>query len=180
MSKGKVYQNNIPVRRKPPRGYQGKVQIIELPPNFKLCRSRISPWKIVIKPDTSVKIDLETSSEQHNRKLLINAFKKLKTISDLKDDWNDNGAKHFENSLLVQCFSILSTLEEFPPEVFPVADGSIQFEYEKEDGSYLEFDIFENEISEYRVYPDGKEIEQIVDKNKISEEVKDFYEQSEK
>lgn len=117
---------------------------------------------------------------QNNHKLLVNALKKLKTISELEDNWNDNGAKHFEKSLLVQCYVILTTLERFPPEIFPVADGSVQFEFEKDDGSYLEFDIFENEVSEYRVYPDGRETERIVDKNKISEEVNDFYEQSDK
>lgn len=66
------------------------------------------------------------------------------------------------------------------PEIFPVADGSVQFEYKKSDGSYLEFDISENEIIEYRVYPDGKEIERTIDNDNISEEVKNFYERTNK
>lgn len=104
---------------------------------------------------------------------------KMAAISELPDNWNENGAKKFSDKLIAKCYSLLFGLPIFP-EIFPVADGSIQFEFEKSDGSYLEFDIFENEISEYRVYPDGKEIERTIDQNKISEEVKDFYEQSDK
>ncbi|MCM1166019.1 MAG: hypothetical protein NC299_09250 [Lachnospiraceae bacterium] len=118
------------------------------------------------------------SSFEKNHKLFINALKKLAAISNLKDNWNDNGAKRFENILLVKCFTILSTLEKFPPEIFPVADGSIQFEFEKEDGSYLEFDIFENEASEFVVYSGGKEVEKTIACDKIAKEVKFFYERT--
>lgn len=102
---------------------------------------------------------------------------KMIAISELQDNWNDNGAKKFSDKLIVKCYSILFGLPVLP-EIFPVADGSIQFEYEKDNGSYLEFDIFENEVSEFIVYPDGKEIERTIESDKIAEEVKNFYEQS--
>lgn len=102
---------------------------------------------------------------------------KLIGISQLETNWNENGAAKFSSGLIVKCYSILIGLP-FLPEIFPVADGSIQFEYEKNDGSYLEFNIFENEISEFIVYPNGKEIEQTVGIDKITEEVKKFYERS--
>lgn len=73
---------------------------------------------------------------------------KMIAISELQDNWNDNGAKKFSDKLIVKCYSILFGLPVLP-EIFPVADGSIQFEYEKDNGSYLEFDIFENEVSEF-------------------------------
>lgn len=102
-------------------------------------------------------------------------LEKMIAISEFQDNWNDNGAKKFSDKLIVKCYSILFGLPVLP-EIFPVADGSIQFEYEKDDGSYLEFDIFENEVSEFIVYPNGKEIEQTIENNKIAEEVKNFYE----
>ncbi len=104
---------------------------------------------------------------------------KMIAISELQDNWNDNGAKKFGDKLIVKCYSILFGLPVLP-EIFPVADGSIQFEYERADGSYLEFDIFENEVSEFIAYHDGKEIERAIESDKIAEEVKNFYEQSDK
>lgn len=102
---------------------------------------------------------------------------KMAAILELQDNWNDNGAKKFSDKLIVKCYSILFGLPVLP-EIFPVADGSIQFEYEKNDGSYLEFCIFENDVSEFIAYPDGKEIERTIESDKIAEEVKNFYEQS--
>lgn len=104
---------------------------------------------------------------------------KLAAISELQDNWNDNGAQKFSDKLIVKCYSILYKLPVLP-EIFPVADGSVQFEYKKSDGSYLEFDISENEIVEFRAYPDGKEIERAIDNDNISEEVKNFYERTNK
>ena len=121
---------------------------------------------------------IESTYSEHSKKQKA-CSEKMIAISELPDNWNENGAKRFSDKLIAKCYSILFELTVFP-EIFPVADGSIQFEFEKSDGSYLEFDIFENEVSEYRTYPDGREIERIVDKNKISEEVKNFYEQSDK
>lgn len=98
---------------------------------------------------------------------------KLAAISELQDNWNDNGAQKFSDKLIAKCYSILYKLSVLP-EIFPASDGSVQFEYKKSDGSYLEFDISENEIVEFRVYPDGKEIERTIDNDSISEEVKNF------
>lgn len=108
---------------------------------------------------------------------LKNQFDILSKILELKDNWNDNGAKKFSDKLIMKCYRVLVRLSVLP-EIFPVADGSIQFEYEKKDGSYLEFDIFENEVSEFIIYPNGKEIERTIEEDKIAEEVKIFYEKS--
>ena len=115
------------------------------------------------------------SSFSYDDKLRLNAINKIGEIHKLEDNWNENGAKRFSDKLILKCYEILFDLA-FAPEIFPVADGSIQFEYEKNDGSYLEIDIFEDEIIEYRVYPNGNEVEQIIDADKVYEEVKSFYE----
>ena len=97
-------------------------------------------------------------------------LEKMIAISDLPDNWNDNGAKKFGHKLIVKCYSILFGLPVLP-EIFPVADGSIQFEYEMDDGLYLEFNIFENEVYEFIAYTYGKKIERGIERINIREEV---------
>lgn len=117
---------------------------------------------------------IETQSDRKH-KMLVDALKKLTTISELKDNWNDNGAKHFENSLLVKCFTILTVLEEFPPEVFPVADNSIQMEYDGDNDSYLQFRIYDDNIRVFGILSSGQKIKYDTnDKSQIIKEVKKF------
>ena len=79
------------------------------------------------------------------KKELYNNLKKLKGISDLKDNWNDNNAKKFSPELISIVKNILENIVE-QPEIFPTANNSIQMEYELIDNSYLEFEIFEDKI----------------------------------
>lgn len=79
------------------------------------------------------------------KKGLYNNLKKLKEISDLKDNWNDNNAKKFSPELISIVKNILENIVE-QPEIFPTANNSIQMEYELIDNSYLEFEIFEDKI----------------------------------
>lgn len=79
------------------------------------------------------------------KKELCNNLKKLKEISDLKDNWNDNNAKKFSPELISIVKNILENIVE-QPEIFPTANNSIQMEYELIDNSYLEFEIFEDKI----------------------------------
>lgn len=79
------------------------------------------------------------------KKELYNNLKKLKGISDLKDNWNDNNAKKFSPELISIVKNILENIAE-QPEIFPTANNSIQMEYELIDNSYLEFEIFEDKI----------------------------------
>jgi hypothetical protein len=79
------------------------------------------------------------------KKELYNNLKKLKGISDLKDNWNDNNAKKFSPELISIVKNILENIVE-QPEIFPTANNSTQMEYELIDNSYLEFEIFEDKI----------------------------------
>lgn len=79
------------------------------------------------------------------KKELYNNLKKLKGISDLKDNWNDNNAKKFSPELISIVKNILENIVE-QPGIFPTANNSIQMEYELIDNSYLEFEIFEDKI----------------------------------
>lgn len=85
-----------------------------------------------------------TSYSGKNRVLIneekIYNLKKLDQIEALEDNWNGNGAKAFNKQLLEKTRKIITLLEK-QPEVFPTGCDSIQIEYEKKDGSYLEIEL---------------------------------------
>lgn len=72
----------------------------------------------------------------------------LDDISKLEENWNDNGANAFPIELVEKCREIVNQLVA-EPFVCPTACGSIQFEYEKENGEYLEFEVYEDRIEVY-------------------------------
>ena len=97
------------------------------------------------------------------------SYARIDKIASLKDNWNYNGAKAFSADLIDRCRKIVQTLSS-KPEIFPTAIGAIQFEFRKSDGSYLEFEVYETSINEYRINSNGQELE----KNNISiSEMKD-------
>ena len=62
---------------------------------------------------------------------------KLKAISELQDNWDGYGAAPLVNSVIIDANDFLLKLLK-QPEIFPTADGTIQMEYEKDNGDYLE------------------------------------------
>ncbi len=75
----------------------------------------------------------------------------LKTLSDFKQlaaNWNGNGAIPFEAELLAKTERIVHSLA-YQPQIFPTARQSVQFEYHRKNGDYLEFEIFDDEIIAY-------------------------------
>lgn len=67
----------------------------------------------------------------------------LNEIADLKDNWNCNGAKAFPESIFRYMSDLMDTIDpkNRPTRFFPTASDSIQFEYEKSNGEYLEFEL---------------------------------------
>ncbi len=82
------------------------------------------------------------------RNLNTSAYKTLGEIAALKYNWNENGAEPFSSDLIEKCKNLLSYLI-YTPFISPTACGSIQFEYEKDSGDYLEFEIFQDKIKVY-------------------------------
>ena len=106
---------------------------------------------------------------------------RLDQIAKLEDDWNGYGSKAFSKELVEKCKDIISTLE-LQPKIFPTGRQSIQFQYELEDRSYLEFEIFGGKISclevPKRKYSDSRTFEfPISEIKRVKEIVKEFYEQ---
>lgn len=67
----------------------------------------------------------------------------LESFLTLPENWNDNGAMPPSKELVNKMKGIVSVLP-IQPEIFLTARDSIQFQYEKDNGDYLEFELFED------------------------------------
>lgn len=84
-------------------------------------------------------------------------LRKLDQIAHLEDGWNGKRAKAFEEQLISKVRRIITALE-LQPELFPTSCASVQFEYEKEDGSYLEIEINSKDTWDvFQINSDGEE-----------------------
>lgn len=109
--------------------------------------------------------------------LEIKNINRLKVFEALPENWNENGAPAFSNDLLMECKKILKILPK-QPEIFPTAAKSIQMEYEKENGEYLEFNIYSERINVYRIFENEDEEEYTIklgEYTKLIDLVENFY-----
>lgn len=79
-------------------------------------------------------------TEEENKKLQYN-LNLLNKFEKLPHGWNDYGADPFPKEFLKWLKLIVAKLP-VQPEIFPTAADSVQMEYSKEDGAYLEFEIY--------------------------------------
>ena len=95
----------------------------------------------------------------NSEKLLKLGFDKLEKFRTLTQNWNGYQADPIEPETIDFIKSILSDLV-ITPEIFPLASGGIQIEFEKSNGYYLEFEIYNTEDIKYFIQTgDSKEIE---------------------
>lgn len=98
---------------------------------------------------------------------------RLESFRNFRANWNGNGALPFRERVIDKAKLILFNLPK-QPEIFPTARQSVQFEYEKENGDYLEFEIFEDSISCLEIVS-GMESESQIDESEIFSVVNNFY-----
>lgn len=67
----------------------------------------------------------------------------LNSFLSLKENWDFNGAPPIPISLVSRMYALINILHH-QPELSPTARSSIQFEYDKDNGDYLEFEMFES------------------------------------
>ena len=79
-----------------------------------------------------------TYIDPHANYIQRNTLMRLVQMAALKDNWNGYGAQPLPHDTLYKAQRLIPALH-VQPEIFPTADGSIQFEYEKDNGDYLEF-----------------------------------------
>lgn len=115
-------------------------------------------------------------SENNRLKKFRSNVEKIISFKDLKYNWNDNNAEPFENIIIDRAlFFITSDLLKYQPEIFPTARHSIQLEYEKANGDYLEIEIFRDF---YLIYSEvtNREFESKTESFKIAiQSINDFY-----
>lgn len=70
-------------------------------------------------------------------------FQRLEEIATLHEGWNGYNVKPIPDIVISYLQALLPKLDE-QPEIFPTACESIQFEYTREDGEILEFELFED------------------------------------
>lgn len=102
-------------------------------------------------------------------------FKQIDDIASLPDNWDENGASSFPVQMISKVKDIVYHLS-IQPYVFPTANHSIQLEYEKEDGDYLEFELFEDDTVElFRYTPEKNAITDTITIQDIDKAVNRFY-----
>lgn len=134
-----------------------------------------------------INTDISSYYKRHyiKRKIITNDKQKaniikLDDISNFEYDWNGYGAKPFSGELIAKCKNIVNCLDK-QPSIYPTGRQSIQIQYEFEDKTYLEFEIFKAKINYLyvpeRIYTNAIEKE-IPDNdiNKINEIVNKMYE----
>lgn len=107
----------------------------------------------------------------------IDNLNKISMISELPDNWNENGARAFHNSLLTKTRELIMSIN-MQPEIFPTACESIQLEYDKEDGSHMEIELIDDNNAEVFII-DSESKEKIISIQftieAINKVVNDFY-----
>lgn len=84
--------------------------------------------------------------------------RKIEEIASLKDNWNTNGAEKFSLLTIINTKNLLKYFI-YQPEIFPTAIGAIQIEYEKENGEYLEIEVYNDKYNIFMINAAKKEEE---------------------
>ena len=66
-----------------------------------------------------------------------NSLTRLTQMAMLKNNWDGYGAEPLPRETIYYAQRLIHSLH-FQPEIFPTAAGSLQIEYEKNNGDYLE------------------------------------------
>ncbi len=89
-------------------------------------------------------------SENYQLKKKIKNINSIHSLKILDTNWNGNNAEPFSDTIIQRALDIINSPSlKFQPDVFPTGRQSIQFEYEKSNGNYLEIEIFEDNYSAY-------------------------------
>ena len=74
------------------------------------------------------------------------SLRSLEKISDLEENWDNYGAPKISDSVIRKARSLLFEIIK-KPDIFPTKRNSIQFEFENQEGDYLEFEILDSTIT---------------------------------
>ena len=111
--------------------------------------------------------------------LNLNRFlniKAIKSLDNLKENWNGYGAHSFDKKTIQRFLSIINLLE-IQPKISPTGRKTLVLVYEKTKEEKLSFEIFENKID--CAYLNMKDFSKCyikqVDENELNQEIYKFY-----
>ena len=112
----------------------------------------------------------------HADKKQTSNLKKLDVISNLNDNWDGYGAEPLQKKLIALTADLIRKLY-IQPEIFPTADGTIQLEFEKGNGDYLELQFSGKGLCDvFRLRGDNEEyFKSHDDSSSINHLVEEFY-----
>ena len=96
-------------------------------------------------------------------------------ITELKDNWNNNGANAFSETLIAKCKRLVSEFQ-IPPSIFPTADNSIQMEWDNVAGDYLEINVYDDKCIVFQRLHNGVFSEYEASEHELKNIVKIFFE----
>ena len=110
---------------------------------------------------------------------LFQSYVVLFSLTELKENWDGEGAKPFSEALIRRVVEILTTLDKVP-EIYPTGRDSIQLEYHKITSpvsmDYLEFEFFENgDLKLFRLFENGEDETRYIFDSEVNIEVELFY-----
>jgi hypothetical protein len=100
-------------------------------------------------------------------------IKKIEGFKKLSSNWNNANANKFNLEFIDMISSQLSNIQ-IQPKIFPTGRNSLQFEYERKNGDYLEFEIFESHIN-FLSIKNNEEKEDETSFDNINKLVNEFY-----
>lgn len=104
-------------------------------------------------------------------------IEKLNLIANFEENWNGYNAPKFDSALIDKAKEFIQQIS-FQPEVFPIPGGAIQFEYNKDNGEYLELEIsLDTIVSVFQIKESGEEREYEIKSyiHEINKIVEEFY-----
>lgn len=123
-------------------------------------------------------LKLINTTEIFNSDIILKAEKKkgidlLESFKELEENWNGYGAPKIDGAVITNAKKILNNIF-LKPDIFPTGRNSIQFEFEKKNGDYLEFEIYMDKIVCLLIQKeDSKEFTLLA--SQIQEKIINFY-----
>lgn len=87
---------------------------------------------------------------------IMKSIRRVESFRDLRNGWDGYNAKAINEKVIESAIEIIRKLPTCP-EVFPTSDGDIQFQFEDNEGNYMEMELLKNGVVEVYLEMEGYE-----------------------
>lgn len=106
-----------------------------------------------------VRVEKHESALKSFGKATVDNISTLSSFSQLRKGWDSYDAEPLEKELIEFCKFLVTRLpKNMQPDIFPTPRGTIQLEYEREDGRYLEVEVSSERLEVYGSDAQGKTV----------------------